>query len=441
MKIKTKSSFLIFSIIFILFDAYSINQIPFSWIGHLVLFIVYLYIFLSNSLNFKSKDFLFLLLLFTITIPSIVNVNLIDSTYFALRLFNIISFLIILYMSANENSNLVMQNNILGKLLFIFSFTGIYIYFAQIFDFYEPNRTRSSTSTSIFDSQATFWLSEPHRLMGTFREPSYYASLIFPVLFIYILNKKNVSNLIIFITSISIGLTRSDFARLFCFVLLLIEIIFWFKNKKLNFQLLYSVLIIFLFSSYGILECNVNPTSKECSEYSETVKIINSSGELKIKSNESNPISNLDNERITAIKFFINNLSNLSPVGISNVNKNFQKFIIDETSKEMYLTNRVLPKFLNTRYKTQSFGTGDYQALFNEYSVQNMIIFYTASLGSVFLLLIISIPIFIFNKFKITKNLAYLLTLVAFIVVSPFEEVNGLYGLLLGYTYNLLSKK
>jgi len=277
--------------------------------------------------------------------------------------------------------------------------------------------------------------------MGTFREPSYYASLIFPVLFIYILNKKNVSNLIIFITSISIGLTRSDFARLFCFVLLLIEIIFWFKNKKLNFQLLYSVLIIFLFSSYGILECNVNPTSKECSEYSETVKIINSSGELKIKSNESNPISNLDNERITAIKFFINNLSNLSPVGISNVNKNFQKFIIDETSKEMYLTNRVLPKFLNTRYKTQNFGTGDYQALFNEYSVQNMIIFYTASLGSVFILLIISIAIFIFNKFKITKNLAYLLTLVAFIVVSPFEEVNGLYGLLLGYTYNLLSKK
>jgi len=107
----------------------------------------------------------------------------------------------------------------------------------------------------------------------------------------------------------------------------------------------------------------------------------------------------------------------------------------------MYLTNRVLPKFLNTRYKTQNFGTGDYQALFNEYSVQNMIIFYTASLGSVFILLIISIAIFIFNKFKITKNLAYLLTLVAFIVVSPFEEVNGLYGLLLGYTYNLLSKK
>ena len=235
--------------------------------------------------------------------------------------------------------------------------------------------------------------------MGTFREPSYFASLIFPILFIYILNKKNVSNLIIIITSISIGLTRSDYARFFCFLIFLVEIIFWFKSKKLNFQLLYSVLIIFFFSTFGILECNVNPTSKDCSEYSETVKIINSSGELKIKSNESNPVGNLDNERIIAIKFFIKNLSNLSPVGVSNVNKAFQKFIIDETSKEMYLTNRVLPKFLNTRYKTQSFGTGDYQALFNEYSVQNMIIFYTASLGSVFLLLIISIPIFIINKY------------------------------------------
>ena len=53
----------------------------------------------------------------------------------------------------------------------------------QLFNFFEPLRSRPGTGILGFDAQVNFWISGSHRMVGTFREPVFLVSLLFPVFF------------------------------------------------------------------------------------------------------------------------------------------------------------------------------------------------------------------------------------------------------------------
>ena len=64
------------------------------------------------------------------------------------------------------------------------------------------------------------------------------------------------------------------------------------------------MLSILFFSTFGVLECNLNPDSIECSEYKNDVENINRSGKLKIKSNTASSVVEIGTERLSVINYF-----------------------------------------------------------------------------------------------------------------------------------------
>ena len=55
-----------------------------------------------------------------------------------------------------------------------------------------------------------------------------------------------------------------------------------------------------------------------------------------------------------------------------SINKqDLHKLFSYEVNHEMYLTNRTLPKYLNVRYLSESFGTGRYFLTYENINLQN----------------------------------------------------------------------
>ena len=69
-----------------------------------------------------------------------------------------------------------------------------------------------------------------------------------------------------------------------------------------------------------------------------------------------------------------------------------------------------------------------------------MIIFYTYAFGLVFpaIFFLLSMHLLVAQKFKIEA--IFFLMIVLFFAISPIEEVNSFYGLLLGFLYQALFK-
>ena len=68
---------------------------------------------------------------------------------------------------------------------------SIYFFIAQIFNIPEPIRNRPGTGILGFDIQTTFWSSGSHRMLGTFREPVFLVSLLFPSFIVLHYKSKN----------------------------------------------------------------------------------------------------------------------------------------------------------------------------------------------------------------------------------------------------------
>ena len=410
---------IIFISIFLIFlDAYEIFSIPISWIGLSFLLIPIVLEGKAIVNNGLIKNICILVIL--ISIPQIFFLfnNEFDSSYSVyifLRYLNIFSFIFLFYFSLHffntKNVNLAMHG--INRFITFFSTVTIYIFIAQIFDLYEPFRNRANTDIDEM-SQATFWLSQPHRAMSTFREPVIFVTFFLPLVLIYLKHDDKKNYLIASIAGFALGLSKSDLLRVISVVLILYLLLNYLSTKEIKVSFILLIFSMLISSTLGLLECNLNPDSNECSKYEEDVRKINDSGEIKIKINSTNP-TNLDNDRLSSISFFLNTLPDLNPEGIGMVNIKFNDFMYDEPAESEL-------------------------SIENMRNVQNLVIFYTLGFGLVFPAIVFLIYLNLLFSKKRDFNLMFFFIISIFLFISPIEELNAYFGLILGLSSTLFIK-
>lgn len=429
----------------IFLEAYQIFSIPLSWIG---LSLIFLYSF--NFKNIFTSNPLLKVLLIGFIILIIIDLSFIASNphllniqYFVLRIFNIISFVVLFILFKNNDviQDLQLDTKITNFII-IFSVLSIYIYFAQIFDLFEPLRNRSNTSVYSNSLQTTFWPEASHRALGTFREPSYLVSYFLPLIYLRIKSLNKLSFTTLILCSAIIGLAKSDFSLVFCAFLLLIEIIEFITRKRIDYQIIIFSIIVISFSQINIVECNLNPDSKDCLNYfeeKEEANIFNDDIVFNDSNNfteENDSLIDFDNERFAIYRFVLDSFDNIDHKGVLYANIVFQEYSSKLTQIEMYLTNRTQPNYLLDNFPTQNFGTGRYSLIRYPINLQNKLVFYYVSYGPLVLVIII---LLLLNLIKIYNNnfqFKYFIVMILFLILSPIEELNSYFGFILGYAFH-----
>ena len=430
----------------IFLEAYQIFSIPLSWIG---LSLIFLYSF--NFKNIFTTNPLLKVLLIGFIILIIIDLSFIASNpqllniqYFVLRIFNIISFIVLFILFKNNDviQDLQLDTKI-KNFIIIFSVLSIYIYFAQIFDLFEPLRNRSNTSVYSNSLQTTFWPEASHRALGTFREPSYLVSYFLPIIYLSIKSLNKLSFTTLILCSTIIGLAKSDFSLVFCAFLLLIEIIEFITRKKIDYQIIIFSIIVISFSQINIVECNLNPDSKDCLNYFEEKEeanifnddiVFNDSNNNFIEENSS--LIDFDNERFAIYRFVLDSFDNIDHKGVLYANIVFQEYSSKLTQIEMYLTNRTQPNYLLDNFPTQNFGTGRYSLIRYPINLQNKLVFYYVSYGPLVLVIIILLLLNLIKNFNNNFQFKYFIVMILFLILSPIEELNSYFGFILGYAFH-----
>ena len=445
-KEKIYSIGILLSIVLIFLDAYEIFSIPISWIGMALLALLALFEF-KKIFSKNQKHILFYILL-VIIIPQLSFLYFFqtDSSqviYLVLRLFNIVSFALVLMFSINYFKAVNIASFIKNSkyVIYIFSSLTLYIFSAQIFDLFEPYRNRSNTNYFNHSEQSIFWLSEPHRAMGTFREPVLLVTFLLPLVLIYLHKNNEKIYFISFFSGIALGLSRSNYLKIFCLVILIYTLIIYILKKEIKIQLFLFVLTAFVFSTFGVLECNLNHDSVECLEYEEDInKIINR--DSVIDSNDfGESVIDIGNDRLSVFRYFLTSIKNINPTSFLEINTDLQKYSSVEINEEMYFSNRTLPKYLLERYSTKNFGTGNYSLTEYGINFQNLFVFYTKALGILFPLILFLFSVHFLTEQKINLESSFFLLIILFFFIGPVEEVNSYYGLIIGLTYNLFINK
>ena len=429
----------------IFLEAYQIFSIPLSWIG---LSLIFLYSF--NFKNIFTTNPLLKVLLIGFIILIIIdlsfiarNPQLLNIQYFVLRMFNIISFVVLFILFKNNDviQDLQLDTKITNFII-IFSVLSIYIYFAQIFDLFEPLRNRSNTSVYSNSLQTTFWPEASHRALGTFREPSYLVSYFLPLIYLRIKSLNKLSFTTLILCSAIIGLAKSDFSLVFCAFLLLIEIIEFITRKKIDYQIIIFSIIVISFSQINIVECNLNPDSKDCLNYfeeKEEANIFNDDIVFNDSNNfteENDSLIDFDNERFAIYRFVLDSFDNIDHKGVLYANIVFQEYSSKLTQIEMYLTNRTQPNYLLDNFPTQNFGTGRYSLIRYPINLQNKLVFYYVSYGPLVLVIIILLLLNLIKNYKNNFQFKYFIVMILFLILSPIEELNSYFGFILGYAFH-----
>ena len=430
----------------IFLEAYQIFSIPLSWVG---LSLIFLYSF--NFKNIFTTNPLLKVLLIGFIILIIIdlsfiarNPQLLNIQYFVLRIFNIISFVVLFILFKNNDviQDLQLDTKI-KNFIIIFSVLSIYIYFAQIFDLFEPLRNRSNTSVYSNSLQTTFWPEVSHRALGTFREPSYLVSYFLPLIYLRIKSLNKLSFTTLILCSTIIGLAKSDFSLVFCAFLLLIEIIEFITRKTIDYQIIIFSIIVISFSQINIVECSLNPDSKDCLNYFEEKEeanifnddiVFNDSNNNFIEENSS--LIDFDNERFAIYRFVLDSFDNIDHKGVLYANIVFQEYSSKLTQIEMYLTNRTQPNYLLDNFPTQNFGTGRYSLLRYPINLQNKLVFYYVSYGPLVLVIIILLLLNLIKNYKNNFQFKYFIVMILFLILSPIEELNSYFGFILGYAFH-----
>lgn len=429
----------------IFLEAYQIFSIPLSWIG---LSLIFLYSF--NFKNIFTTNPLLKVLLIGFIILIIIDLSFIASNphllniqYFVLRIFNIISFVVLFILFKNNDviQDLQLDTKI-KNFIIIFSVLSIYIYFAQIFDLFEPLRNRSNTSVYSNSLQTTFWPEASHRALGTFREPSYLVSYFLPLIYLRIKSLNKLSFTTLILCSTIIGLAKSDFSLVFCAFLLLIEIIEFITRKKIDYQIIIFSIIVISFSQINIVECNLNPDSKDCLNYfeeKEEANIFNDDIVFNDSNNfteENDSLIDFDNERFAIYRFVLDSFDNIDHKGVLYANIVFQEYSSKLTQIEMYLTNRTQPNYLLDNFPTQNFGTGRYSLIRYPINLQNKLVFYYVSYGPLVLVIIILLLLNLIKNYNNNFQFKYFIVMILFLILSPIEELNSYFGFILGYAFH-----
>ena len=429
----------------IFLEAYQIFSIPLSWIG---LSLIFLYSF--NFKNIFTTNPLLKVLLIGFIILIIIDLSFIASNphllniqYFVLRMFNIISFVVLFILFKNNDviQDLQLDTKI-KNFIIIFSVLSIYIYFAQIFDLFEPLRNRSNTSVYSNSLQTTFWPEASHRALGTFREPSYLVSYFLPLIYLRIKSLNKLSFTTLILCSAIIGLAKSDFSLVFCAFLLLIEIIEFISRKKIDYQIIIFSIIVISFSQINIVECNLNPDSKDCLNYfeeKEEANIFNDDIVFNDSNNfteENDSLIDFDNERFAIYRFVLDSFDNIDHKGVLYANIVFQEYSSKLTQIEMYLTNRTQPNYLLDNFPTQNFGTGRYSLIRYPINLQNKLVFYYVSYGPLVLVTIILLLLNLIKNYNNNFQFKYFIVIILFLILSPIEELNSYFGFILGYAFH-----
>ena len=429
----------------IFLEAYQIFSIPLSWIG---LSLIFLYSF--NFKNIFTSNPLLKVLLIGFIILIIIDLSFIASNphllniqYFVLRIFNIISFIVLFILFKNNDviQDLQLDTKI-KNFIIIFSVLSIYIYFAQIFDLFEPLRNRSNTSVYSNSLQTTFWPEASHRALGTFREPSYLVSYFLPLIYLRIKSLNKLSFTTLILCSAIIGLAKSDFSFVFCAFLLLIEIIEFITRKRIDYQIIIFSIIVISFSQINIVECNLNPDSKDCLNYfeeKEEANIFNDDIVFNDSNNfteENDSLIDFDNERFAIYRFVLDSFDNIDHKGVLYANIVFQEYSSKLTQIEMYLTNRTQPNYLLDNFPTQNFGTGRYSLIRYPINLQNKLVFYYVSYGPLVLVTIILLLLNLIKNYNNNFQFKYFIVIILFLILSPIEELNSYFGFILGYAFH-----
>ena len=428
---------LTFSLFLISLDAYTIFNVPFQWIGLSAIVLLFVLNFKKIYSQINTVFFVIIFIIFTPILFEIFNsYEILFERDYQLRVFNFVSFFITVYVAQTFLPSINQEKfmNLLEKLLLIISVFSIYIFISQIFDLFEPFRNRSNTNLMSNTSQTTFWPYEPHRIMGTFREPLLYASYIFPVSLILFLCKKNISILSTFIIALALGLTRSDLIRIYAITGIILFMALHFYKKGKNNKIVLFLFAVLLFSFISIQECKVNPESNDCLD----LNIEESNDFLSFEDLES--ITNLDSDRKNTLNFLLKSDLNYFGQGFNNIVIEYQQYLTNEINQEMYLTNRVLPKYLNISYQSQNFGTGNYSANFYKPNTQSMLINVIISSGIILILILFAFPLFVLFVKKDFGVLLTVLYLLLFFFIIPIEELNAFTGLIFGYGFKILEK-
>ena len=427
----------IFPLLLLFLDSYQIFSIPLTWIGNGLLFIIFVFTSLKNKIKLNQIT---LILILTSLSPTLINTSNIDVelSYIFLRIFSFTAFVYILYITLNLNNHIDILTA-LNKVYLVISIFSIYTFVSQIFNFYEPYRNRPGTGILGFDVQSNFWISSSHRMVGTFREPIFLVSLLFPA-FLVLHHKFGVRAYFYLLSGVVFGLTKSELALLLV-VLFFITDIFINKFDK---GVLYFFIVFLITFFVPIKECDISPSNLECPQYTvDESKDLNSGLErnsdttedFEFNINKLNSVQFEDRERSDIASFTNQFIKYGTGLGFQNTNSLYTEYLSTEVERENYLVNRTSPKYLTIQYLAKSFGTGRYFLLYEDINLQNNFLFNFFSIGPLYGILIFLLVLgFLNHDFK--NGLKILLVLIS-ISLASFEDLLPVFGLYLGLMFKM----
>ncbi len=421
------------SLTLVFLDSYEFMEFPLTWLGNFLIVGICIFIFIKEKMR---TNLLFLLVIFTTLLPTIFNFFPFEFLFSELiytitRVASYLGFIITFFViSKSQFKDVIFKN--LTNVFYLFIAISIYTYFAQLFNFYEPYRNRPGTGILGFDIQTNFWITDSHRMMGTFREPVFLVSILFPS-FLVIHYKSNKSTFFYFLSAVLFGLTKSELSFILLLAFLFVEIIL---IKKLNSKVLIFAIVFFLGFFIPINECDISPLNYECPQNND-IKTIDDSYDEELGNQLSSPkdFEFENRERLDSVEFFTDFLSENSGYGFQSTNQIYTNYLAKEVNNEMYLTNRTLPEYLKVRYLSGSFGTGRYFLTYENINLQNNFMFNLYSIGMIYLVILFCIILFsLQNNLQNGIKITFILFSIA---VASIEDLLPIYGLYLSLMFTM----
>ena len=275
------------SLTLVFLDSYEFMEFPLTWIGNFLIVGICIFIFIKEKMR---TNLLLILVIFTTLLPTIFNLFTFEFLsseiiYTITRVASYLGFLVTFFViSKSQFKDIIFKNLI--NVFYVIVTLSIYTYLAQLFNFYEPYRNRPGTGILGFDIQTNFWISDSHRMIGTFREPVFLVSILFPSFLV--IHYKSINTTFFYVLSaVLFGLTKSELSLILLIAYLFVEIILM---KKLNSKVIIFLIVFVLCFLIPINECDISPENYECPQNND---IENNDIESNIRNN-SDSIDNLE---------------------------------------------------------------------------------------------------------------------------------------------------